>query len=90
MSTELRLCTLSVINATHWVSSATVCAGDGQPEFGMVTDLLQADNEVPTSSADPCGSYSMLPAGQKGHLLSVDKDPERLQSTPPPPCLKCH
>lgn len=50
----------------------------------MVTDLLQADNEVPAGSADLCGSYSMLSAGQKGHLLSVDKDPERLQSTFPP------
>ncbi len=58
----------------------------------MVTDLLQADNEVPTSSADPYGSYSMLPAGQKGHLLSVDKDPERLQPPLflPKSCLKGH
>lgn len=37
------------------------------------------NNEALTSSGDFYGSCSMLPIAQKGHLASVDTDPEEYQ-----------
>jgi len=66
---------------------------------GLVTDSedQSASNEVLTSSGDLYSTCSLLPTGQKGHLASVDTDPEEYQLHPrldpqhlPKVCLKCH